>query len=113
MPINRCLLIAVSIVALLLPAASAGAATSTKLVLSLKLPAFNGKVQSSKASCTKNRTVKLFKEQAGPDKLLGTDKSNKKGKWLIPAKLKSGNYYAKAPKRGSCGAAKSNVLPVA
>jgi len=113
MPTNRCLLIVVSIVALLLPAATASAATSTKLVISLKLPAFNGTVQSSKAACKKNRTVKLYKEKAGPDRLLGTDKSNKKGKWSIPAKLSSGNYYAKAPKRGSCSAAKSNVLPVA
>lgn len=113
MPINRCLLIAVSIlVALALPA-SASAATASKVIISFKLPAFNGKVQSSKASCKKNRTVKLYRVKAGPDKLLGTDRTNKKGKWLIPAKLKSGNYYAKAPKRGKCAADKSGILPVA
>jgi hypothetical protein len=113
MPINRCLLIVVSIfVALLLPA-MAPAATPSKVVISFKLPAFNGTVKSSKTACKKNRTVKLYRVQAGPDKFLGTDKTNKKGKWLIPAKLKSGDYYAKAPKRGNCGAAKSGILPVA
>ena len=113
MPTNRCFLIVVSIfVALLLPA-SASAATASKVVISFKLPAFNGTVQSSKAACKKNRTVKLYRVTAGPDKLLGSDKTNKKGKWLIPSKLKSGNYYAKTPKKGSCGADKSGILPVA
>jgi hypothetical protein len=113
MPINRCLLIAVSIlVALALPA-SASAATPSKVVVSFKLPAFNGKVQSSKAACTKDRKVKLYRVKAGPDKLLGTDRTDDKGKWLIPAKLKSGDYYAKAPKSGTCAAAKSGILPVA
>ncbi len=106
-------IVALAAIAALLPAASASAATPTKVTVSLKLPAFNGKVQSPKAACTKNRTVKLYRETPGPDKLLGTDKSNKKGKWSVPAKLKSGNYYAKAPKQGSCAADKSNVLPVA
>ncbi len=113
MPINRCLLIVLSIfVALLLPA-SASAATASKVVISFKLPAFNGTVQSSKAACKKNRTVKLYRVKAGPDKLLGTDKTDKKGKWLIPSKLKSGNYYAKTPKSGTCAADKSGILPVA
>ena len=112
MPINRCLLIAVSIfVALLLPA-SASAATASKVVISFKLPAFNGTVQSS-AACKKDRTVKLYRVKPGPDKLLGTDKTDSKGKWLIPSKLKSGNYYAKSPKRGTCAADKSGILPVA
>lgn len=113
MPINRCLLIVVSIlVALALPA-TASAATASKVVISFKLPAFNGTVKSSKAACRANRTVKLYRVKAGPDKLLGTDKTNEKGKWLIPAKAKSGNYYAKTPKRGTCGADKSGILPVA
>ncbi|HEX5929213.1 MAG TPA: hypothetical protein VFY48_07460 [Solirubrobacterales bacterium] len=82
-------------------------------MISFKLPAFNGTVQSSKSACRKNRTVKLYRVAGGPDKLLGTDKTNKKGKWQIPAKLKSGNYYAKTPKKGTCGADKSGILPVA
>ena len=79
MPINRCLLIAVSIlIALLLPA-SASAATPSKVVISFKLPAFNGKVQSSKAACTKDRKVKLYRVKAGPDKLLGTTRAPREG----------------------------------
>ena len=113
MPTNRCLLIAASIVALLVPAASASAATSSQVIISFKLPAFNGKVKSPKAACKKNRTVKLYRAKAGPDKFLGSDTTNKNGKWLIPTKLKSGDYYAKTPKRGNCGGDKSGILPVA
>jgi hypothetical protein len=113
MPINRCLLIAVSIfVALLLPASSP-AATATQVTISLKLPAFNGLVKSSSSDCVSDRQVKLYRAKPGPDKLLGTDRTNGSGKWVIRAKLKSGHYYAKAPRRGACGADKSGILPVA
>jgi hypothetical protein len=112
MPINRCLLIAVLIVTALLPVASAAGATSTKIVVSLKFPAFHGTLQSAKGTCAKNRTVKLYREKSGPDKLLGTDKSDAKTKWSIPVKLTSGSYYAKAPKKGTCSASKSKVVTV-
>lgn len=96
-----------------LPAASAaGASYSTKVIVSLKTPAFHGKLKSSRSACTTNRTVKLFRKKSGPDKLLGTDKSNAKAKWSIPIKLKPGSYYAKAPAKGSCGSAKSKVLTI-
>jgi len=105
-------IVALAAIAALLPAASASAATPTKVIVSLKFPAFHGTIQSPKAACRKNRTVRLYREKSGPDKLLGTGKSNKKGKWSIPIKLTSGGYYAKTPKKGTCAAAKSNVLPV-
>lgn len=99
--------------AVLLPASVATAA-STKLIVSLKFPAFHGKLKSSRSSCTTGRTVKLFRKKAGPDQLLGTDRSNGKGKWSIPiGKPRPGaSYYAKTPTRGSCGAAKSKVLKI-
>jgi len=99
----------------LLPALAAGASNSTTIVVSLKTPAFHGTLKSAKSACTTNRTVKLYRETPGPDKLLGTDKSNAKTKWSIPLgkKLIAGSYYAKAPAKGSCGPAKSKVLPIA
>jgi hypothetical protein len=98
----------------LLPASSAmGASYSTKVIVSLKTPAFHGKLKSSKSACTKDRRVKLFRKKSGPDQLLGTDKSNAKAKWSIRIKLKSGaSYYAKAPAKGTCRAAKSKVLRI-
>jgi hypothetical protein len=99
---------------LLLAVPAAGASYSTKVIVSLKTPAFHGKLKSARSSCATNRTVKLFREKAGPDKLLGTDKSSAKAKWSIPIgkRLKPGSYYAKAPAKGSCKAGKSTVLTI-
>lgn len=106
------LLAAILAVALLPAASAAGASYSTKVIVSLKTPAFHGKLKSSQSACTANRAVKLFRKKAGPDKLLGSDRSNANGKWSIPIKLKPGSYYAKAPAKGSCKSAKSKVLTI-
>lgn len=108
-------LVAALLTALLLPAASAaGASYSTKVIVSLKFPAFHGTLKSSRESCATGRTVKLFREKSGPDKLLGTDTSDAKTKWSIPIgkKLTSGSYYAKAAAKGKCKPAKSKVLSI-
>lgn len=113
---RRSVPVVVSLAAVLLLAASgASASYSTRVIVSLKFPAFHGKVQSAKGSCATDRTVKLFRKKPGPDKLLGTDKSDAKAKWSIPIgkKLASGSYYAKAPAKGQCKPAKSNVVPIA
>jgi hypothetical protein len=103
----------VLLVALVVASPAAGASYSTKVIVSLKTPAFHGKLKSSRSACATERTVKLFRKNPGADKLLGTDKSNAKTKWSIPIKLKSGaSYYAKAPAKGSCRAAKSKVLSI-
>lgn len=108
------LLIAALAVALLPAALAAGASNSTTIVVSLKNPAFHGTLNSGKSACATGRTVKLFREKAGADTLLGTDKSNAKTKWSIPIgkRLISGSYYAKAPAKGSCKPAKSKVLSI-
>ncbi|HMJ72743.1 MAG TPA: hypothetical protein VK471_05175 [Solirubrobacterales bacterium] len=108
------LLVAALSIALLPAALAAGASNSTTIVVSLKTPAFHGKLKSGKSACATGRTVKLFREKSGPDKLLGTDKSNAKTKWSIPIgkRLTSGSYYAKAPAKGSCKPAKSKVLSI-
>ena len=100
--------------ALLLAASAAGSSNSTKIVVSLKNPAFHGTLKSSKSACATGRTVKLFREKSGADTLLGTDTSNAKTKWSIPIgkRLTSGAYYAKAPAKGSCKPAKSKVLTI-
>jgi len=107
-------LLVVALAVALLPAAPAvGASYSTKVIVSLKTPAFHGKLKSSRSACTTNRTVKLFRKKSGPDRLLGTDKSNAQAKWSIPlGKLSRGSYYAKASAKGSCKSAKSKVLTI-
>jgi hypothetical protein len=108
------LFIAALTVALLPAASAAGSSYSTKVIVSLRTPAFHGTLKSGKGACATNRTVKLFRETSGPDKLLGTDKSNANGKWSIPiGKLPHGSsYYAKAPAKGKCKVAKSKVLSI-
>jgi hypothetical protein len=108
-------LLLVALAAALLPAVSAAEPSySTTVVVSLKLPAFHGTLKSGKSSCATSRTVKLFRERSGPDKLLGTDRSNAKSKWSIPIgkRLTSGSYYAKAAAKGKCKPAKSKVLSI-
>lgn len=115
MAVRRSALLVVALAVLLLPAtAAAGSSYSTKVIVSLKFPAFHGTLKSARSACSTDRTVKLFREKAGPDKLLGTDKSNAKAKWSIPLgkRLTSGSYYAKAAAKGKCTAAKSKVLSI-
>jgi len=110
----RCALV-VALAVLLLPATSTAASSyPTTVVVSLKFPAFHGTLQSGKNACTSGRTVKLFREKSGADKLLGTDRSNAKTKWSIPIgkRLISGSYYAKATAKGRCKAGKSKVLSI-
>jgi len=105
----------VTLLALLLPASSIAASSySTKVIVSLKFPAFHGTLKSDKSACSTGRTVKLFREKPGSDKLLGTDQSDAKTKWSIPIgkRLKSGSYYARASAKGRCKAAKSKVLSI-
>jgi hypothetical protein len=108
------LLISTLVFALMPAASAAGASYSTKVIVSLKFPAFHGTLKSGKNACATGRKVKLFRERSGPDKLLGTDKSNAKTRWSIPIgkRLTSGSYYAKAPTKGNCKAAKSKVLSI-
>jgi hypothetical protein len=109
------ILVVVALAGALIPAVSAaGSSYSTKVVVSLKFPAFHGTLKSGRSVCATGRTVKLFREKSGPDRLLGTDKSNAKTKWSIPIgkRLTSGSYYAKAPAKGKCKPAKSNVLTI-
>jgi hypothetical protein len=115
MAARRPVLLVVVLAAALLPAVSAaGSSFSTKVIVSLRVPAFHGTLKSGRSACATGRTVKLFREKSGPDTLLGTDKSNAKTKWSIPIgkRLTSGSYYAKAPAKGRCKPAKSKVLSI-
>ena len=73
---------------------------NSKVTISSKAPAFHGKVKSSNQACEIHRKVKLFKQRPGADKLLGKDKTNHNGRWVIKVQpLKSGAYYARVTRR--------------
>ena len=80
------LLAVVALAAMLaLPAVGAGAGkNSTKIVVSLKFPAFHGSLSSPRKACLGSRKVKMYRERNGKKKLLGRGTSNAKGKWKVP-----------------------------
>jgi len=108
--------LAVALAAALLPVVSASGAgkNSTKIVVSLKFPAFHGKLTSPRSGCLGSRTVKMYREKSGKKVQLGKDTSEDNGKWAIPVgkNLTSGAYYATVAKRGKCKAAKSQLLTI-
>jgi hypothetical protein len=119
MPVRNRVLLAVLAVAaaiLLLPVVSAAGAgkNSTKIVISLKTPAFHGKLTSPRQACLGSRKVKMYREVNGTKKQLGKDTSEDNGKWAIPLgkNLRPGGYYAIVEARGKCKPAKSQVLPI-
>jgi hypothetical protein len=62
--------------------------------------AFYGKVKSSKASCRKNRFVKVVKDHKnGSRTLVGSTTTNRQGEWRIKSPLKRGNYHAQLRKK--------------
>jgi hypothetical protein len=108
-------ILVIALVAGLVPAiASSADKNSTKIVLSLKFPAFHGKLTSPRKGCLGSRQVKMYRERYGKTKLLGRDESADNGKWSIPVgnALTSGSYYAKVAKRGRCKAAKSKLVTI-
>ena len=92
-----------------LPAATVAAvpavATNTvkidsRVTISDNPPAFHGHVRSQRNACERDRKVKLYKQRRGPDRLLGKDQTNHRGRWVIAVEpLKSGAYYAKVRRR--------------
>jgi hypothetical protein len=106
--------LAAALAVIVLPVSPAAAKSfKTGLVVSLKFPAFNGKVTSKRSACLDNRRVKLYRSYDGSTTQLGQDRTNAKGKWAIPVKpLSSGAYFAKVSKRGNCSAGKSEVLSI-
>jgi hypothetical protein len=107
-------LIALAAVALVPATASSAGKNSTKIVVSLKFPAFHGTLSSPRQACLGSRKVKMYRERNGKKKKLGSDTSEDNGKWAIPVgkNLTSGAYYATVAKRGKCKAAKSKLLSI-
>ena len=87
------------------PAGAGDVATfDTAVKIRNKAPAFHGRVVSDNDVCTVNRRVKLYRQKrpGNQAKLLGKTDTDSHGKWAIlePEEftLKSGLYFAKAPR---------------
>lgn len=96
-------LIIIALVAATLVAAwTSGAAVADRVasrVTLAQIEPFHGKVLSGKAVCKRNRTVKVYRVDPGPDGLYGTTRSNAQGRWSIPAGAPNGKFYAIAIQR--------------
>jgi hypothetical protein len=61
---------------------------------------FSGLVVSQKNRCQIHRTVAVRKRVDGPDPLIGTDLTNKQGRWELKAPgTRAGTYYARAKRK--------------
>jgi hypothetical protein len=117
MAARRFVLLIVVIAAALVPATSvASPRYKTRVIVSLRYPAFHGTLRSRAKACARHRNVKLFRKQRHRhDKLLGVDVTNRNAEWSIPIgnKLPSGaSYYVRAAAKGRCKQAKSKVLTI-
>jgi hypothetical protein len=102
--------------AALLAAPLAGAAKphATRVVVSLKFPAFHGSLKSADDGCLGGRQVAMFRKRGGKVRKLGSDRSNAQGKWAVPVgkNLTSGEYFATVAKKGECKGGRSKALAV-
>lgn len=78
--------------------ATATTKIASRVTLAQSSP-FHGKVLSKKAACERNRTVKVYRVDPGPDGLYGTTTSNADGEWSIPAGIPHGTFYAVVKQR--------------
>ena len=61
-------------------AATQGVEVASQVTLAQSAP-FHGKVLSKRVACERNRTVKVYTVDPGPDVLYGTTTSNARGEW--------------------------------
>ena len=77
---------------------------------------FRGGITSSDANCERGEKVSIFRRRAGEDDQIGTDRSNRQGRFSVVKRGVAGSYYARAntswTSEGDCAAARSGVLRV-
>lgn len=67
-------------------------------------PSFHGRVVSEKAACEKQRKVRIYREQSGPDGLLAKTATGDDGRWEYLVTQLTGDFYAKI-RRSDIGSA--------
>jgi hypothetical protein len=73
-----------------------GTVFPTTLKASDELPAFHGRVTSTERRCERDRRVRLFELRRDERRLLGSDRSDRDGRWkVVVDPLEAGNYVAK------------------
>jgi hypothetical protein len=95
------------------PVAGAAKPHATRIVVSLKFPAFHGSLKSDDDSCLGGRQLSMYRKLSGKTKKLGSDRSDAQGKWQITVKnLTSGEYFATVAKKGECKGGRSKPIAI-
>lgn len=99
----------IALVALTLPFGPWSASAHTKVYhseVSIRYSStsdtFSGKV-TGKPECREFRTVRVRRQQSGPDPVVGTDQSDSKGRWGPLPAPGPGLYYAAIRQRAATG----------
>ena len=122
---SRVAILAVAIIGLFLlqsPGVQAHTFTaSSRIGIRFEDGKFRGRVRSERPRCIKNRDVKVFKvREDRPDRLIGEDKTNDEGRYVIPKPAGvEGRFYARVTRRTTghyqdqvhrCRAATSRII---
>lgn len=92
--------IAIAAVATVVLAASLPAALGHQTRIASKVtlkddPRFHGRVKSDSPKCERSRKVKVLAKDDGPDDLLATVTTNRRGRWKALFGSETGDFYAK------------------
>lgn len=100
-----------------LAAASASGCPVVRRTVTLKHAdgRLQGRIASTLTACERSRPVTVWKVRPGPDKKIGTDRSDRAGEFTLPGTRRAGRYYAATPRlvvtnRGQCDATRSRRL---
>jgi hypothetical protein len=90
-------LLAIGIVAAVLPGTAMAAVKSTVTIASGEGSRFSGKVTSPKQRCKAGRTVKLYREDdsGDEDSVVGSARTSKTGAWAMNGSFIAGIFYAR------------------
>jgi hypothetical protein len=75
----------------------------SKLTISIAVPLYHGKVKSEAPKCVRGRRVTLFERRSGPDRKIGRDQTNRRGRWVVKVPLNElepqDRFYAKVGRK--------------
>jgi hypothetical protein len=94
-------------------AASAGAVDRGKLSIKYGSGDFKGREKAVPHACEKQRRVKVLKARKHrKDRVIGRERTSRRGRYKVHAGHVKGRFYARAPKDGNCAKDRSREIGV-
>jgi hypothetical protein len=63
---------------------------------------FKGKLKAVTGSCERGRTIRAYKKRSGPDRLIGEDTTDDRGRYKVHKSGANGKFYSKSKDKGNC-----------